>query len=272
MPENRILKRIHFASTAWFVACAAFLLVLAMRQAGAGWWLIFSLSGYSLILTFVLVSIYLFAVYRGVVRSDISQEYPLTSSVSYMAFYDLCPFLGAAAGLLSGAAQAGMKDLLSTVAMGSLATTFFVWVIVDPAIGLVEMCLPASRRLRRARLEAARQERQARQLESERMLEDLQRREALHYQQWQPVLEPMAERLAAILEADQLALTRNEAEAVELGAAAWRLGGLACMRRLHEMARAEHVRHSSTRVVDYVAIWWDGIGTWRGPSPVAAMA
>jgi len=267
MPEKRIHKHIHFASTAWFVVCAAFLLVLAMRQAGAGWWLIFSLSGYSLILTFVLVSIYLFAVYRGVVRGDISQEYPLTSSVCYMAFYDLCPFLGAAAGLLSGAAQAGWKDLFSTVAMGSLSTTFFVWVIVDPAVGLFEMCLPVSRRLRRERLEEAKKERQARQLEAEQLLEGLNRREAADHDAWQPALAPMARRLAAIIEADAAALTSNEAEAVELGAAAWRLGGLACMRRLHEMAGAEHVRRSNTKVADYVALWWDGIGTWRAPSP-----
>ncbi len=81
MVRKRIFKLIHFASTAWFVVCAAFLITLAMRQVGAAWWLIFSLSGYSAVLTFVLVSIYLFAVYRGVVRSRIEQEYPLTSSV-----------------------------------------------------------------------------------------------------------------------------------------------------------------------------------------------
>jgi hypothetical protein len=272
MTAKRTLKKIHLASTVWFVACAAFLLMLAMRRVGAGWWLIFSLSGYSLILTFVLVSIYLFAVYRGVVRGDTAQEYPLTSSLYYMAFYDLCPFLGAVAALLSGAVVAGWKGELSMIAMGSLATTFCVWVIVDPAIGLIEMYLPTSRRLRYERLAAARQQRQARQLESDLLLENLRRREASNYEQWQPVLEPMAERLAAILEGARPASGENEAETVEFGAAAWRLGGLACMRRLHEMARAEHVRHSNMKVVDYVALWWDGIGAWRSPSLARALA
>ncbi|MBE0536405.1 MAG: hypothetical protein IH624_12115 [Phycisphaerae bacterium] len=272
MAAKGTLKRLHFASTVWFVGCAAFLLVLAMRQAGAAWWLIWSLSGYSLIIVFVLVSIYLFALYRGVVRSDTAQEYPLTSSPYYMTFYDLCPFLGALAALLGGAAAVGITALLSTIAMGSLATTFFVWVILDPAIGLVEMWLPVSRRLRQERLAAARQQRLARQVESDQLLEDLQRREALNYEQWQPVLAPMAERLAAILEADQAASAQHEAETVELGAAAWRLGGLACMRRLHEMARAEHVRHSNAKITDCVTLWWDGIGGWRSPSLNRAMA
>ncbi len=271
MHAKETLKRIHLAGTAWFVACAGFLLTLAMRQAGAGWWLIFSVGGYSLVFTFVIVSIYLFAVYRGVVRSDISQEYPLTSSLYYMAFYDMCPFLGAVAALLSGSAAGGWTGLLSTVAMGSLATTFFVWVIVDPLIGIAEMYLPVSRRLRLERLEAARRQRLERQIESERLLDNLFHQEELNHQQWQPALAPMAERLAAIV-ADQSALAQNEAEVVQIGAAAWRLGGLPCMRRLHEMAAAEHTRHSNTKVADYVALWWDGIGTWRGPSPARALA
>jgi len=119
---------------------------------------------------------------------------------------------------------------------------------------------------------AAREQRQARQLESDRLLEDVLRREALNYEQWQPVLAPMAAKLAAILEAEQPASARNEAETVQLGAAAWRLGGLACMRRLHEMAQAEHVRHSNAKITDYVALWWDGIGTWRSPSLTRASA
>jgi hypothetical protein len=269
---KRTLKQIHAASTAWFVASAAFLLVLALRQAGTAWWVIFSLSGYSAILVFVLVSIYLFAVYRGVLRSDAAREYPLTSSVYYMAFYDLSPFIGAIAAILSGSATGGWKGELSAIAFGSLATTFFVWVVVDPAIGLIEMCLPESRRLRHQRQAAAREHRRARQVESERLLENILRQEAINHAKWQPILEPMAVRLVAILEADQPASPDNEAETVQLGAAAWRLGGLACMRRLHEMVHAEHIRHSGTKITDYISQWWDGIGTWRGPSTPRTLA
>jgi hypothetical protein len=82
----------------------------------------------------------------------------------------------------------------------------------------------------------------------------------------------MAVRLVAILEADQPASPDNEAETVQLGAAAWRLGGLACMRRLHEMVHAEHIRHSGTKITDYISQWWDGIGTWRGPSTPRTLA
>jgi hypothetical protein len=53
-----------------------------------------------------------------------------------------------------------------------------------------------------------------------------------------------------------------------MGAEAWRLGGIACMRRLHEMAMAEHVKHSGERVIDYITLWWDGIWSWRSPALV----
>ncbi len=265
MARKRIFKLIHFASTAWFVVCAAFLITLAMRHVGAAWWLIFSLSGYSAVLTFVLVSIYLFAVYRGVVRSRTEQEYPLTSSIYYSAFYDICPYLGALAGLMGQIPGGTLISLFSSVAIGSLAMTFLVWIIVDPAVCLVEMCLPASRKLRRRRMAEAKSERQHRRLESDRLLVELNEQVLFNYEHWQPLLEPMAEELAMLMVDDKSRMHTRETKTVELGATAWRIGGIACMRRLHEMAIANYVEHSSRRIVDYVAVWWDGIGTWHTP-------
>jgi len=265
MAHSRFFKLIHFGSTSWFVVCAAFLITLAMRQVGAAWWLIFSLTGYSAVLTFVLVSIYLFAVYRGVVRGRTEQEYPLTSSVCYIAFYDICPYLGAVAGLMGRMPGGTLISLFSSVAIGSLAMTFLVWIIVDPVVCLVEMCLPTSRKLRHERIAQAKAERQQRRVESGRLLVELNEQVLFNYEHWQPLLEPMAEELAMLMMDDKSRMHARETKTVELGATAWRIGGIACMRRLHEMAIASYVKHTNRRIVDCVAAWWDGIGTWQIP-------
>ncbi len=266
MTGKRLLKLVHAGSTAWFVLCAGFLLTLAMRQAGAAWWLIFSLSGYSLVLIFVLVSIYLLAVYRGARRHETEDEYPLTSYPCYKVFYDICPFLGATAGLISGYDVAGLMGHVNMIAFGSLGTTFLVWIILDPAIAFIEMYLPKSRRLRKLRLARIKAEKRQRQMESETLLAELYEKELQSYEKWQPILEPMAEKLARIVADGQGDFCKREKETAQMGAEAWRLGGIACMRRLHEMAMADFVKRSGEKIVDYITIWWDGIGTWRSPA------
>jgi hypothetical protein len=271
MTGRRLLKLIHASSTAWFVLCAGFLLTLAMRQAGAAWWLIFSLSGYSLVLVFVLVSIYLLAVYRGVRRHE-TEEYPLTASPYYMAFYDVCPFLGAIAGLIGGYDIAGLREHANMIAEGSLATTFLVWIVLDPAIAIIEMYLPKSKRLRKERLARVKARKRERQIDSERLLADVYEKELQNYEQWQAILEPMAEKLAQIVADGQGDLYQRERQTAQMGAEAWRLGGIACMRRLHEMAMADYVKHSGERVIDYIMLWWDGIGSWRSPALIDVLS
>ncbi|MCD6392511.1 MAG: hypothetical protein J7M40_03290 [Planctomycetes bacterium] len=268
MTGKRLLKLVHASSTAWFVLCAGFLLTLAMRQAGAAWWLIFSLSGYSLVLVFVLVSIYLLAVYRGVRRHQTEQEYPLTSSPNYMAFYDVCPFIGAIAGLISGFDIRGLMEHANMIAVGSLGTTFLVWIVLDPAIAFIEMYLPKSRKLRKLRLAQIKADKRRREIESEKLLAELYEKELQSYGKWQPILEPMAEKLAMIVADGQGDFCKREKETAQMGAEAWRLGGIACMRRLHEMAMADFVKRSGVKIVDYITIWWDGIGTWRSPAVI----
>ncbi len=266
MTGKRLLKLVHASSTAWFVMCAGFLLTHAMRQAGAAWWLIFSLSGYSLVLVFVLVSIYLLAVYRGVRRHQTEQEYPLTSSPYYMSFYDVCPFLGAIAGLIGGFDAMGLMEHANMIAVGSLGTTFLVWIVMDPAIAFIEMYLPTSRKLRKLRLAQIKADKRRRQLESEKLLAELYEKELQSYEKWQPILEPMAEKLAMIVADGQGDFYKREKETAQMGAEAWRLGGIACMRRLHEMAMADFVKRRGEKIVDYITIWWDGIGVWRSPA------
>ena len=271
MTGKRLLKLVHAGSTAWFVLCAGFLVTLAMRQAGAAWWLIFSLSGYSLVLVFMLVSIYLLAVYRGVRRREIEDEYPLTSSPYYKVFYDVCPFLGAIAGLIAGLDVGGPMEHAEMLAFGSLGTTFLVWIALDPVIAFIEMYLPKSRRLRKLRLARIKAEKRQRQIESERLLADIYEKELRSYENWQPILEPMAEKLAGIIADCEGDFRKREKETAQIGAEAWRLGGIGCMRRLHEMAMADFVKRRGEKVVDYITLWWDGIGSWRSPALVEVL-
>jgi hypothetical protein len=92
-------------------------------------------------------------------------------------------------------------------------------------------------------------------------------REAKERQRWEERLKPHAEHLANLLTTEASSLPRAEKEALDLGATAWRLGGLTCMKQLRDMAIAiSREKCGDKDVVDYVSYWWDGIGDWRRPS------
>jgi hypothetical protein len=269
MTARRFLKLTHVVSTIWFVICIGYLLVLTLHQVGFDWWLIFSLSGHSVIAAFVLVSLYLFALFRGVGGAQqIRVEHPFTSTPSYMGLYVAAPLLGGLAGVcgmfVENVADWGRFTL--GVALGTLGTTFCLWVILDPLAGLVEMLLPASHEHRAERLARAEAERIARRQSRERLLTEALERDEREYERWQQILRPQAERLAALLADDRSDSTAAEQEAVDIGAQAWRLGGLSCMRQLRDMTMAISRDRKGCPETDYVSFWWDGIGDWRRPS------
>ena len=268
MSGRKTLRSIHLAGTIWFMLCAGYILVLELRQARVRWWVIFSLSGHSALLIFLLISLYLFAIFRGVVRSQkIEGEHPLTSTSHYMAFYTAAPFLGGLAGCLGMAGEDNGGQFLFGIALATLGTTFLVWVVVDPVAGLLEMLLPASRRRRLERLARAKAEREKQRKNSERLLADVIAKEEAGQPRWQAVLRPQAEKLAELLTTGAGDLKQAEHEAVDMGLNAWQLGGVHCMRQLHDMAMAISKQKSQNKaVVDYISVWWDGIGSWRNPS------
>jgi hypothetical protein len=268
MNRRKTLKLIHFAATLWFILWLGYIFILALRQAGYSWWIIFPLFGHSAWLVFLLVSLYLFALFRGAGRDQkIEVEHPLTSTTCYALFYVTSPFLGSVAGCLGTAETNTFGQFLVGVALGTLGTTFFVWVVVDPVIGLLEMLLPASRKHRVERLTRVRALRQKRQEEKQRLLAEILTREERQRRHRQRVLQPYAERLAGFLTAENIDYEQAERQAVDIGVGAWRLGGLSCMRQLRDMVMAicrETDGHSPP--VDYISAWWDGIGTWRNSS------
>jgi hypothetical protein len=267
MNTRRALRLMHLASTIWFMVCVSYILALTLRQVGFQWWLIFSLSGHSALVILLLISLYLFALSRGVREAQPSEvEHPLTTASGYMGFYVAAPLLGGLAGTLGMAGVGNPAKFLLGIALGTLGTTFTVWVIVDPIIGLTEMLLPASRRHRAERFAQAEAQRRARQEKRERLLTEALARDERQHRQWQQALRPQAERLAVLLACEAPDFARAEREAVDIGVKAWRLGGLNCMRQLHDMCMAIRRQKGQEKVVDHISNWWDGIGDWRKPS------
>jgi len=241
-----------------------------LRQAGVQWWIVFSLSGHGALIVFILISLYLFAIFRGVSSNqNVQIEHPLTTAPHYLFFYVTTPFLGGMAGYL------GMLGLCNTVAqyslgvaMGTLAATFLVWVIVDPVTAVLEATLsPTSRRHRAQRVAEARAERERRNQQRTDLLAGILKQEETRKRQWSELLKPQAEKLAGLLTADDIEFEQAERRAADIGADAWRIGGLSCMRQLREMAiEMCQQKDREGTVVDYISVWWDGIGKWQNPS------
>ncbi len=214
----------------------------------------------------MLVSLYLFAIFRGISSSQtVEIEHPLTSTPYYAAFYILTPFLGGLAGCLGGVAGTySINQFLLGIALGTLGVTFMVWVILDPLIGLLEMLLPTSRKHRAVRLAQARAEREQRQRDRQQLLKQVLEQEETARRRWRELLEPEAERLAGLLINDRADLQQAEREAVGIGVRAWQTGGLTCMKELRDTAiKLVRQKTSDQAVIDYISFWWDGIGNWR---------
>jgi hypothetical protein len=265
MLSQTSLRRVHFAGTAWFMLCIGYILILALRQAGFQWWVIFSLSGYSALFILMLVSLYLFAIFRGIDRSQkIEIEHPLTSSSYYTMFYNLAPLLGSLVGSLAMMGASGISEILSGISMGTLATTFMVWIVSDPLTASLEKLLPASRAHRKERLLLAKIIKQQKQQEREDLINRVIAQEEDEKRRWGQILLPYSEKLAQLLSARQTRHKQTEKEAVDMGVAAWKMGGLHCMKQLYSMTQEQCERISSNSIqIDDLSSWWDGIGTWR---------
>ncbi len=268
MSTRNALRRVHIVSTIWFIACIGYILVLRLHQAGFHWWVIFSLSGPSSLLVFILISLYLFALFRGVAEAQkIEVEHPLTTTSYYMILYVASPLWGGLAGMSGMATSLDYPvNFLLGVALGTLYVTFGMWVVVDPIAGLAEMLVPSSRRHRLERLARVEAERRTRQEKREQLLAEAFAREEQERQRWRQRLGPQAEKLAGLLARDLGDASRAEREAVSIGANAWRLGGLSCMRQLRDMTVAIYGQAPDHEAVaDCISNWWDGIGDWRKP-------
>ncbi|NIS52658.1 MAG: hypothetical protein GWN67_14970 [Phycisphaerae bacterium] len=161
-----------------------------------------------------------------------------------------------------------MKQFFLGVALGTLGTTFLVWVIVDPLTALLETLLPAtSRKHRTERLDQAKAEREKRQKDREHLIAEVLANEELDRHRWRELLKPQAEILAGLLTTNSANFVQAERKAADIGVKAWQIGGLVCMHQLRDMAiDLCRQKNGNKAVVDYISFWWEGIGNWRIPS------
>ncbi len=268
MLKHRLIKLVHLAGLIWLVLCLLYIMALTLRRAGVGWWVIFSLSGYSAFLISLLVSLYFFALYRVFARSQkIEVEHPLTTSDYYAFFYIAAPFLGGIAGC-TGGINTTTSEFLLEISIASLGTAFLVWVIIDPIAGCIEILTPAGLKHRAKRLAQARAEKEKRQQERERLLVEVLAKEKSNLRYQQEMLAPLAEKLAELLMVKAKDFESAGKKAAVMGVKAWQIGGLSCMQQLRDMTMEIcRKKYKDSMVVDYVSTWWDGIGNWRNPSP-----
>jgi hypothetical protein len=258
-------KIIHVISTALFLMSVGYVVVYALRAQGAKWWLIFSLSAPSLGIAFLLVSTYLFAIYRGAVRNILSEvEHPLTSTWYYLVFYDSTPMLGCLAGLTGMLQAETAGEFFLGVSYSVVGGTFLVWVVVDPALSVVEIMMPKSRRHRQERKDRVRAEKQARQQRNEQLLAELQEQVAREKRQWRTTLGQQARELADLVNQKNKRESGHEQTAVDIGVSAWQQGGQNCMQELYDLTREIcQEDYPEPANLDTISLWWDGIGSWK---------
>ncbi len=270
MSERNVKRYIHLAGTIWFAVCVAYVLVVSLRQAKVHWWVLFSVSGYGIFLLPLLISLYLFAIFRGISSSQIVKiEHPLTTTSYYVFFYAGTPFLGGLAGCLGtiGVVNTPLQ-FLTAIVLGTLATTFLVWVVIDPITSVLETLLsPSGHGHRLERLARERAEAQRKNEHREHLLAEVLSKERQDILRWRQHLRLGSGRLAELITTEQLDARQSEREAISIGVAAWRMGGLRCMQVLRDMTlELAGEANQGKRVVDYISFWWDGIGTWQRPS------
>jgi len=172
--------------------------------------------------------------------------------------------LGGLAGCAGSIGVCKMSGILLGTALGTLVTTFLMWIVVDPAIAVIERLLPASRKHRLERLSKAKALRQKQQKEREHLLAEVLSQSQQEQSRQQEALKPHAEKLAELLMTNQEDFERAERKAVEIGANAWQIGGLSCMQQLRDMAITIcEQKEQNSNTVDFIPVWWDGIGSWR---------
>lgn len=262
---RRLFKIIHILNLSIFVICAAYIFIYALHKAGRSWLFIASLSGYSTIIILFLLSFYLFAVYRGISSNqNVKDEHPMTTSLPYLLFYNVSSLYGILIAWLTSLTNYTTADYLLRMSIGAVAVTFLVWIIIDPTAGFLEMLLPSSRIRRRARIAQAQENRKKEYETKQNILKEIHVKGQNDRLMWQQILEADAEELSQLISHERIDDKSTETRVVEIGVKAFRIGGTECMRHLYFMTKQICERRPGVvRNLDFISIWWDGIGSWR---------
>lgn len=263
---ERRLSILHGAATFQLAASTALVIFWTLKAAGFNWLALFSLSVQGVMVVGLGVLVYGFAAFRGAVGRRTSVEFPLTGSYPYRAYYLVTPVLGGFVCGIDYLMAEGLVEGLRGFALGTVITTFVVWVLTDPFIGIIESLLPASRRLRAGRralqLEAReRHTRRNRELLS-RLREEKQARLAV----LKPVVERHRDRLVRVLEDSRWDPDAGIEAGASIGFELWRLDGIDCMKEMYSSVMQSCPRSADGYPASHLEYWWDGIGEWRQES------
>ncbi|HBG28268.1 MAG: hypothetical protein A2Y10_03135 [Planctomycetes bacterium GWF2_41_51] len=262
---RRSIKIIHLLNSAVFIGSAAYIFVYALHKTGHNWLFIASLSGYTTIIVLFLFSFYLFAVYRGIsANQNVKDEHVLTTSLPYLLFYNVSTLYGVVLVWFISFNNYTTADYLLRMSIGAVALTFLIWIVIDPLIGLLEMLLPSSRIHRNKRISQAQENRKREYDEKQKLLKEIHVNGRNDRLRWHQILESDAEELSLLISEGSIDDKLLESRVIEIGVKAFRIGGIECMRHLLFMTKkiCERKRHV-VRNIDYISIWWDGIGNWR---------
>jgi hypothetical protein len=103
-------------------------------------------------------------------------------------------------------------------------------------------------------------------MQDQNLLKTIQEEEEAKTALWEKELNEYAAKLSILASMGENADASIEAEAVDIALVAWKLGGIECMKKLHSMAMHIHKKRFKKPIdIDYISIWWDGIGDWRSP-------
>lgn len=262
---RRFFKLLHFFNSGIFVISSAYIFVYALHKVGKSWLFIASLSSYSTMIIIFFLSFYLFAVYRGISSGqNVKDEHPLTTSLPYLLFYNISSLYGVFAVWLVSVSIYTTADYFLRISIGAVASTFLMWIIIDPLVGLSEMLLPSSRMHRHVRNLQTQELRKKDIEEKQNILNEINRSGQNDRRIWQQMLESDANELARIISKRNINYKNIESRVVEIGVKAFRLGGVECMRHLYFMTKQICERNAQFSLnLDYISFWWDGIGNWR---------
>jgi hypothetical protein len=179
--------------------------------------------------------------------------------------YNASPFLGAFAGAVAAIVLDRDGHLIFMAASGAMLAAFLAWIVTDPLIGLAESLTSQSQHHRKRRLVKARKIRLQQHDDNQMLLAQIEQQEKHKATLWQQSLSEDADILVGLILDTVENNSNNEAEAAQYAVKAWRMGGHACMRQLHDMTW-ERYRDICDQPVDYdyISIWWDGIANWYG--------
>ena len=265
MKREKILKLLHLLNTLWFILMVGFIIIKQLLDAGTSWWFIISLSGYSVLLVFLLTSFYLFALYRNVDRNQKNIiEHPFTTSYYYHFFYDSIPLIGALGGFIAAVGNINPQHALMFVALGTFWSTFTVWIIFDPIAGFTEMALPQSRKYRNLRIELAKQKKLKRRSDQKKLLQSIQNCRFGETSLWENLFKDDIDNLCAIIDKFENQGLHKDPLAVDIGLKAWRTGNLDYMNWLNDSAVKKYQKiYNKPFFKSAISVLWDGIGNWR---------